>query len=91
MTAIIQPATCGSCKFGKRVDITQVECHGVPPTPVVAGQQRGPLGQVSMAIQLLRPVMPAMDDGCALYQFKAQVIDLAAARAPAGAVDGRRN
>lgn len=91
MTPIDQPKTCGSCKFGKRVDITQVECRGVPPTPVVAGQQRNALGQVNMAIQLLRPVLPAQEQACALYQFMAQIIDLGRAPAAGEGLDGRRN
>jgi hypothetical protein len=82
---IAAPETCGTCKYARRnpADLRQVECGGVPPTPVVMGQERNQLGQVNMAIQLMRPVLPATEPACGLYKFK-PLLDLSSKTAGNG-------
>lgn len=70
-------AKCGNCKFGARVEINAVECRGLPPTPVGMMTQDA-LGRPAMAVQLLRARLPSNEPGCALWKFKAQLIDLSA-------------
>lgn len=77
---IIRPSvepTCGNCKFARPFkehpqDIAPhpgaIECHGVPPTPVVMGQ--GPGG---VATGLLRARLPKTDEACALWALKLAV------------------
>ena len=50
-------------------DLTQRECHGVPPTPVVLGM--GPQGP---AIAVLRARIPSTTPACALHRRKAAII-----------------
>jgi hypothetical protein len=66
---------CGNCKFGKRVDISAVECNGIPPTPV-GMMAADAMGRPTMAVQLLRPRLPSNTPACALWKFKSQLIDL---------------
>lgn len=62
------PNSCGNCKFGVRIELGVVECHGLPPTPVVMGQ--GPGG---IATGLLRARLPGNEPGCALWTSKMPV------------------
>lgn len=77
---LTKPETCGTCKFGHRVDIQAVECRGIPPTPSVVASRQGLMGREEMAVQLLRARLPANEPACALYKFKAQIIDLNAVK-----------
>ena len=58
---------CGNCMFGDLVkeDLTMVECHGAPPTPVVMGM--GPQGP---AIGILWPRLPRAFKSCALWAIR---------------------
>lgn len=60
--------TCGNCRFGKRVDVMSVECHGLPPTPAVVATGQNLAGQPATQIALLFAVQPADTPRCALYQ-----------------------
>lgn len=74
------PETCGNCKHGQRADLNVVECYGVPPTPVATAQGRDMAGQTQVAIQLLRPRLPANERACSLWSFRQQILDLSASR-----------
>lgn len=69
------PTTCGNCKYGLPfreglvVSAAAVECHGVPPTPVVMGQ-----GMQGIATGLLRARLAKTEPGCALWKLKLQVL-----------------
>lgn len=67
---VAQPDTCGSCRFGPVVAPGQVECKGVPPTPVVIGMGQNMAGQPAMQIELMRPRLAATEPGCALWKAK---------------------
>jgi hypothetical protein len=66
-TAVQSPPTCGNCKFAKRLDIQVVECHGVPPTPVVIAGSPGPLGKININVELMRARMSINEPACALW------------------------
>lgn len=46
--------SCGSCRFGHRVDLNVIECHGTPPVPVMVPAPPDALGRPQVGIQLLR-------------------------------------
>ena len=59
---------CGGCAYGKLVpqDMTKRFCNGLPPAPVaVPGRDQS--GKTGIQIQMVRPVVGATDDGCALW------------------------
>ncbi len=58
-------ATCGNCRFRQNVveDLQILECHGLPPTPVIMG-----MGQTGPAVGLLRPRLPRTEKACALHK-----------------------
>lgn len=59
--------TCGNCKYAKRLDLQMIECHGVPPTPVVMGATQGAFGKVSLNIELMRARLSVNELPCALW------------------------
>lgn len=70
--------TCSNCKFGQTIkeDLTIVECHGVPPTPVIMGMSpQGP------AVSILRCRLPRAEPGCALWKLRPSVADTTAVQA----------
>lgn len=52
--------TCETCRYGKRVDVGVLECHGGIPQIVV-----GPNG----AAASLRPRVRSSDLACSFYKF----------------------
>lgn len=62
--------TCGNCFFGHGVDVGQVECRGLPPTPIPM-PARDAVGNIAMTIQMMRPRLPTTLAGCALHRFRA--------------------
>lgn len=65
----IAPAkpSCGNCKYAKRLDLQFIECHGVPPTPVVMGATQGAFGKVALNIELMRARLSVNELPCALW------------------------
>ena len=66
---IIGAHNCGNCNFGDMLkeDLTMVECHGAPPTPVILGM--GPQGP---AIGILWPRLPRSMRSCALWKMRGE-------------------
>ena len=64
---------CGRCRFSHVIpeNIEVIECHGVPPTPVVIGGKPNIAGQVQLGVELLRARLPWAEAGCALWKVKA--------------------
>lgn len=62
--------TCGTCQFGKTVQLGIAECWGLPPTPVVLGGKPNMAGQIEMHVELMRPRQDARTAGCALWREK---------------------
>lgn len=58
---------CGNCSFAKRLDLQFIECHGVPPTPVVMGASQGAFGKVNLNIELMRARLSVNELPCALW------------------------
>lgn len=73
--------TCGDCAFARAIpaDLNQIECGGVPPTPVCFGFQQVSvqLTKASRAaapgqpiIKCVPPVLPRTYPACALFVQK---------------------
>jgi hypothetical protein len=64
---MIDNRRCGNCHFGKIMpqDFTARICWGAPPTPSIV-----PVGPGKVAQQMIRPIVRAIDDPCALYRAK---------------------
>lgn len=69
---LIQPRleTCGTCRYGKPIQIGVTECWGAPPTPAIIGGKPNVAGQVEMTIELLRPRIASNTSRCALWAEK---------------------
>lgn len=61
---------CGNCAFGRPVNgqTAIIECHGLPPTPILMGFQQDALGRPNPNIALMFPRVPANEARCALWQ-----------------------
>lgn len=66
----VKAQTCGGCRYAKLLDIGEIECGGVPPTPVMLGVRQGLAGQSEPMIGLFRPRMPSTMAGCALWKAR---------------------
>ena len=80
--------TCGDCAFARalKTDAAQIECGGVPPTPVFFGMQpaqvpvfKGGVIQIAEStapvLKCVPPVLPKTYPACALFR---PVIEIAA-------------
>ena len=71
--AIVKEAfsMCGTCVHGvmnpQAMDL--LDCHGVPPTPVVMGMAHGPQG-AGVNVQLLRPQVMKTTRACSLHKTR---------------------
>lgn len=65
---VVKAETCSNCRYAKFLDIGQIECGGVPPTPVMLGVQQNIAGQPEPMIALFRPKMPSSMAACALWR-----------------------
>ena len=63
-------ASCGNCRFSKRKkeDLTMIECHGAPPSPIVLPAPGG------VQVQFVWPNLPALEPAGALHQRKLEVL-----------------
>lgn len=59
--------SCGNCKYAKRLDLQFIECHGVPPTPVVIGGSHGAFGKMNLNVELMRARLSVNELPCALW------------------------
>jgi hypothetical protein len=64
MTGASLKPTCGNCRYAAPVpsDLTQIECKGVPPTPVALPHPQG------VQISPIRPRLPRTEPACALHK-----------------------
>lgn len=69
--------SCGTCKFGHRMNLETCECRGLPPTPVIAGASPDLAGRMQANVQLLYAVLPVKTPACALYKYR-PMLDLGA-------------
>jgi hypothetical protein len=85
-----QVHTCGDCAFARRIktDPLQIECGGVPPTPVFFGMQpvQRPVfnsGVIKVAeatapvLRCVPPVLPKTYLACALFMPAVRPADVA--------------
>lgn len=67
--------SCGTCRFGHRVDLNVCECHGVPPSPVPLPGPPDALGRPQLAIQMFRARLPANEAACSLWKPQIEAVN----------------
>lgn len=73
LEASLPPHRCGNCWYAvdHPSDAGQIECQGLPPTPLLAGATQNPVtGEVRPNILLFRPHLPRALRRCALWVEK---------------------
>lgn len=58
---------CGTCRYAQKPnDKGMVDCHGMPPTPMILGATQGPLGpQIQM--EVFSPKVRTDRPACSLH------------------------
>ena len=67
------PYRCGNCYFAETDGVAspeEVRCAGLPPQVLIAGAVQGPNGEVQPNIVLMRPQIPKILKGCALWRAR---------------------
>lgn len=67
---------CATCDHAVFIDGENIECYGVPPTPVLMGGGKDLAGRPTLACELLRPRLKATARACGMHKPRpAQSID----------------